>query len=610
VEGEDGKPCEDISLDEKVKWLKMSECLSGIPDELLERLAEHTQVISYNNGSTLSRQGAAHSKFGVVISGMVDVQEVRFLGKDYDGSDAPAPPGAKVKARRGSIQIQNKEEQGYSFGETALVANDQVISKSITARTPVKLLTMSAEFTEQLNSGRGLGLLNEPDLLAAISKGLALCDKPDLSKIPFFQDIIHMMKDDGRDVMGVLEVLGGLFSYEGVRKREVIFTAGDHGDKFYIVAGGCVKIHADNCQGKSATLNMLTKNEVFGEIAILHDTKRTATATAFEPSLLLTTNRAKFEHFLHKTPFFQEYMERAIVHYRTGNSLKLVKFFSELLDAEARIEVGALMTFRDYETGAIVCTEGEEAHEIYILLAGEVIVSCNSKVIGTLGSGSVLGELAVLTNTRRTCTVETTTASQLLILGNESFKKFSEVVPWTLMDRLVQLAHSRREQDMASKYGPKQTPAIPSVDDVVKAFATKDEASTPEMVNSSLSARRQSISQAKSARRNSTSARRGSVTAGMSGAGSGSVRSRRAPQRLSSTEEVHGDEEEKEEMGEGLGLSSADMQMLEQHHRSSMRLNAIEKAARAGSDSDTDSDDEGTEKPDSGTREPRNTLES
>mmetsp|Transcript_6704 Transcript_6704/g.11954 ORF Transcript_6704/g.11954 Transcript_6704/m.11954 type:complete len:109 (-) Transcript_6704:1155-1481(-) len=50
-------------------------------------------------------------------------------------------------------------------------------------------------------------------------------------------------------------------------------------------------------------------------------------------------------------------------------------------------------------------------------------------------------------------------------------------------------------------------------------------------------------------------------------------------------------------MGEGLGLSSADMQMLEQHHRSSMRLNAIEKAARAGSDSDTDSDNEGTEKP-------------
>jgi len=596
VGSSDGVVADDIPLEDKLTWLKRSECLAGISDALLTQLAQHTQVTSYSNGAQLSKQGAAHSKFGIVISGMVDVQEVHFLDPDYEGvvdtngPDIAAPPGAKMdlNKRCGSIQIGSKENQGFSFGETALVARDQVTLQSIVARTPVKLLTMTSEFTDQLNTVSS-GLPNEPELLDAISKGLTMCDKPDLTQVPFFAEIVRMMKDDGRDVMGVLEVLGGLFSYEGVGKRNVVFSAGSHGDKFYIVAGGCIKIHAENCQGSSTTLNMLTKNEVFGEIAILQDTTRTATATAFEPSLLLTTTRAKFEQFLGKTPFFQEYMERAIVHYRTGNSLTLVKFFSELLDAPARIEVGALMTFRDYASGAVVCTEGSEAHEIYVLLSGEVIISCNSKVLSVLGGGSVLGEMAVLTSSRRTCTIETTMPSQVLILGHENFKRFSEAVPLTLMDRFVQLAHSRRESDLASKHGPKNSPTIPSVDDVVKAFADADPSNTPEMVNQPLAQRRQSISQAKEGRRNSTAARRGSVTAGGNG-GTMAARAKRAPQRLSSTDEGHGNEEEKEEVADGLGLSTAEMKALEQHHRSSMRIQPTD------SDSDTDSDEEGVEK--------------
>ena len=68
-------------------------------------------------------------------------------------------------------------------------------------------------------------------------------------------------------------------------------------------------------------------------------------------------------------------------------------------------------------------------------------------------------------------------------MGHENFKRFSEAVPLTLMDRFVQLAHSRRESDLASKHGPKNSPTIPSVDDVVKAFADADPSNTPEMVS-------------------------------------------------------------------------------------------------------------------------------
>ena len=87
------------------------------------------------------------------------------------------------------------------------------------------------------------------------------------------------------------------------------------------------------------------------------------------------------------------------------------------------MELGALLSFRDYEANAVVCREGEEASELRILLRGAVVVSYNGKVLATLGSGALLGEMGVLTGTPHSCTVETTEPTQMLILGRENFKK-------------------------------------------------------------------------------------------------------------------------------------------------------------------------------------------
>ena len=72
---------------------------------------------------------------------------------------------------------------------------------------------------------------------------------------------------------------------------EVIISEGDAGDRYYVLASGAVRITpggADSC----ATSRW--PGDGFGEIALLRDIPRTATATASEPVVVIALERADF----------------------------------------------------------------------------------------------------------------------------------------------------------------------------------------------------------------------------------------------------------------------------------------------------------------------------
>jgi CRP-like cAMP-binding protein len=84
--------------------------------------------------------------------------------------------------------------------------------------------------------------------------------------------------------------------------HSVIFNKGDPGDRFYAILEGQVGISTVSQEGKEIFLNILDQGEVFGEIAVLDDKDRTASAVAMEPTLLLKIGRAEFLPFLESHP--------------------------------------------------------------------------------------------------------------------------------------------------------------------------------------------------------------------------------------------------------------------------------------------------------------------
>jgi MFS family permease len=71
---------------------------------------------------------------------------------------------------------------------------------------------------------------------------------------------------------------------------EVIITEGDRGDHYYVLASGSVRI----TQAGRILRVLATAGDGFGEIALLRDIPRTATATATEPVVVIALERADF----------------------------------------------------------------------------------------------------------------------------------------------------------------------------------------------------------------------------------------------------------------------------------------------------------------------------
>jgi CRP/FNR family transcriptional regulator, cyclic AMP receptor protein len=85
---------------------------------------------------------------------------------------------------------------------------------------------------------------------------------------------------------------------------QVIFHLGDPGGLLYIIIEGTVKISNATPDGQEALLAILGAGDFFGELALLDDAPRSATAEALQPTQTVTLHRDEFIRFLGENPEF------------------------------------------------------------------------------------------------------------------------------------------------------------------------------------------------------------------------------------------------------------------------------------------------------------------
>ncbi len=93
----------------------------------------------------------------------------------------------------------------------------------------------------------------------------------------------------------------GLFEKFGIviDPGKTIFREGEDGERMFIIQQGRVKI-TKSVAGKSHTLAVLEKGDFFGEMAIVNQVKRTATAVAVDDVRLLVFDRTGFLNMVTK----------------------------------------------------------------------------------------------------------------------------------------------------------------------------------------------------------------------------------------------------------------------------------------------------------------------
>jgi CRP-like cAMP-binding protein len=97
-----------------------------------------------------------------------------------------------------------------------------------------------------------------------------------------------------------LEGLTGKFGKE-FQPGELIFCEFEPGDSFYLIQKGKVKI-SKMVKDKEKTMDILEPGDIFGEMAILEEQPRSATATAVDNVLTLHFNRENFVTLMSSQP--------------------------------------------------------------------------------------------------------------------------------------------------------------------------------------------------------------------------------------------------------------------------------------------------------------------
>ena len=92
---------------------------------------------------------------------------------------------------------------------------------------------------------------------------------------------------------------GSVAPVRAFRQGEVIFREGDPATELYVIKSGRVDISTGN-----RLLATLEENGIFGEMALIDKTPRSATVTAATDVELVPVNEKQFLFLVSQTPFF------------------------------------------------------------------------------------------------------------------------------------------------------------------------------------------------------------------------------------------------------------------------------------------------------------------
>jgi len=106
-----------------------------------------------------------------------------------------------------------------------------------------------------------------------------------------------------------------------VKKNEIVFREGDIGDAFYLIVTGSVRISTLVPGVGEEALTILSEGEYFGEMALIDDAPRSASAIANDDGMLLYIGKDDFRNLLEQ---------------QTDIAYKLLWIFTKTLSARLR----------------------------------------------------------------------------------------------------------------------------------------------------------------------------------------------------------------------------------------------------------------------------------
>ena len=176
-----------------------------------------------------------------------------------------------------------------------------------------------------------------------------------------------------------------------VHSNEIIFHQGSKGSAFYIISTGRVEVIINEVK-----VNNLKPGDSFGELALIHDTPRSATVKSIINSSFWTLDRSAFRSILEDLNMKNYQENKSFI-----NSITLF----DILSADLKESLLHCLTSFNFASGEKIVNEGDPGNLLYIIKAGTVSCSQQGKEIRRMEKGDYFGDQALLYGSVRTATV-------------------------------------------------------------------------------------------------------------------------------------------------------------------------------------------------------------
>jgi len=207
---------------------------------------------------------------------------------------------------------------------------------------------------------------------------------------------------------------------ETYERGELIIRENERGDTAYLISKGEAAVVTEDFIGEVVTLRVFDRGEIFGEVALVEDTPRTATVRAASDLEVYVIDRFTFGQLQANNPRFAQAVRERVDFLGVHRFLKKASPFARVPDNVIR-RVATQLVPVPVKAGQAVVTEGEEGDKFYVIRAGNYAVAEKGRQVATLGAGDVFGEIALLTGGPRIATVTALVDGEVLSLSKADF---------------------------------------------------------------------------------------------------------------------------------------------------------------------------------------------
>ena len=227
-------------------------------------------------------------------------------------------------------------------------------------------------------------------------------------------------------------------------------------DKMYVLILGEVNMVAQN-----KVIGTVRAGEIFGEMAVIAQAARTATAVAKSNCTVIGLDDKQFQQALQQKPEFA-LMMMSVMNHRLRSTIARLRA-SGALHGEVTTESGVFdkkllaglvrlmgdQPPQEYGAGKSVMQEGTAGAFMYVVLEGRLAISIKGGVVGRVGAGGMFGEMALVDQSVRAASAAAEIDSKLIAINRNTFLQLVKTSPAFGASLLAGLAE--RAKNMAAR---------------------------------------------------------------------------------------------------------------------------------------------------------------